>query len=185
LNLEPLRARGRALLCTVREREFWIDLGLRTLHLLVRAWAGFAPWAAGLGYRLVRHGLRTAFLLAFLAAAVLALVRAVPVAYGRLELIHQAGEAARQIHLKGEPEVRLELRRKAFAFGLDEAAFDEQVFHVEMVGVEGVEMCSVSFDFIHQVPVLGAWRVPVRIRGGAVELPVEPRKVSEESDWGN
>ena len=183
--MEALRAWARDLLGAARERDFWIDLGLRALGRLGRAWAACAPWAAGLGYRLVRHWLRSLVLLAFLAAAILALARSVPVAYGRLELIHQAGNAARQIRLKGEPEVLLELRRKAFAFGLSEAALDEQVFHVEMVSVEGVELCSVSFDFIHQVPVLGEWSLPVRIRGGAVELPVEQRTVSEDSDWGN
>ena len=183
--MEQLRARARDLLRAAREKDFWIGLGLRALRRLLCAWHAFAPWAAGLGYRLVRHWLRSAALLAFLAAAVLALVRGVPVAYARLELIHQAGDAARQIRLKGEPEVVLELRRRAFAFGLTEAAQDGQVFQVEMVSVEGVELCAVSFDFIHQVPVLGSWLVPVRIRGRAVELPVEPRTVPDDSNWGN
>lgn len=181
--LQALRTRARAFLRTAREPEFWLELGDRVVDRALRAWAAFAPWAAGWGNRVVRHGLRTGLLLAALVLPALALVRAVPVAYGRLELLHQAGQAARQIRLKGEPEVRLELRRKALAFGLSEAALDEGVFHLEMVSVEGIDLCSVSFDFIHQVPVLGEWRIPVRIRGTAVEQPVDPRPSTLDSEW--
>ena len=183
--IRRLRARARDLLRAAREPDFWFDLGDRVLERAGRAWAAFAPWAAGWGGRMVRQWLRSCLLLAALALPALALVRALPVAYGSLELRHQAGQAARQIRLKGEAQVLLELRRKAFAFGLSEAALDERVFHLEMVSVEGVELCSVSFDFIHQVPVLGDWRIPLRIRGTVVERPVDPMPSAEASDWGN
>jgi len=153
---------------------------LRSLPGRARAWwrNRLRPRLQGLPtevwQHLTAHRMRTlAGALLFVAAA-LAGIRTVPPIYGRYALAHAAGIAARQSRLKGEAQVVLELRHRAFELGLTEAAMEPEVFHLEAVLNDEGPCCRVTYDFVHVVHVLGRFRWPMRIQGDVTRLQVDP-----------
>ncbi len=167
-----------ALLRAGRWKEVAGWLSAWTRFLLGRAWDSFWGATETTGKRICRvlsRGVALALVLAFLSA----LVQAGSVTYGRYALISQARIAARQSRLKGEDRILRDLHARAFRLGFPEAALGPEAFEVADLQRGEFTFCSVSFDFIHVVRLLGAFPVSVRIRGSASALPVESLPVGE------
>lgn len=162
MSSEALKALAKALLA---RGAAWLRTRAlpRVLGFLAEAWQ-----------QLTAHRVRNLLVLALLAAAALGAARLVPVVYGRAALAHAAGDAARQSRIKGEDRVVWELRHRAFELGLTEGALEPDVFRLETGWNDDGPTCTVSYDFVHTVPVYGAWRVPVRVRGKVTRIQVEP-----------
>ena len=139
-------------------------------HLLRRP----CQWLAELGQALTAHRVRSALAALLLAGAGLVALRILPAVYGRYALAHAAGNAARQIRLKGEDRVLWELRGQAFDLGLVEVAMDPDGFLIETGYQEDLPVCTVSYAFTHVVPILGALRLPMRIQAKVTRAVVEP-----------
>jgi hypothetical protein len=151
----------------LRQLFTWLFLvGLKGFHqtlaflrVIVRFW----------NHRWTRRTIGTGL---FLAVGLTAF-RALPVIYARQALAHAAGDAARQLHLKGEARVLADLRRTAAGLGLLEAA-GEGVFRLQTVVEDGGTWCTISFDFNHEVDCYGFGKWPVPIRGKVLRLVREP-----------
>lgn len=112
-----------------------------------------------------------ALTLAVLAALLLTAGRVLPLVYGRFALAQEAATAAQQVTVLGEATVLARLQRKAFALGFTEAA-SADCFRLEYRREDGVELCAVSYDFIHSVDCYGVAKVPLRVQGQVVRAPM-------------
>lgn len=153
----------------LRVRLTWLlGMGLRGYRLIrsVLAWLRRALW---------NRSLKRLLGLALLLASFLVAGKAVPVVYGRFALAHAAGDAARQLRMKGEDRILRDLRRAAAELGLTEGATQPDAFQVA-VAYEGTGVwCTVSFDFVHEVDCYGFAKLPVTIRGKALRAVLEPQ----------
>jgi hypothetical protein len=152
----------------LRQLFTWLFLlGLAIFHQTL----GFLGWFS----RFLRHRwIKRAIGISLVLAVGLTAFRAVPVIYARFALAHAAGDAARQLHLKGEARVLADLRRAAAGLGLLEAAADGGVFRLQTADADGGTWCTISFDFTHEVDCYGFGRWPVAIRGKVLRLVQEP-----------
>ncbi|WP_306599554.1 hypothetical protein [Geothrix sp. 21YS21S-2] len=139
-----------------------------------RLWNRIRGFLDEVGQGLAAHRFRSTVALLILATALLAGARALPVVYGHYALRHAAGIAARQSRIKGEEGARASLRRRAFDLGLTEAALDADSFKLETGLTEEGPVCTVSYDFTHQVDVYGVFTLPVRFRGKVTGIQVDP-----------
>ncbi len=162
-----------ALLRAGRQKEVADWLLAWAQFLLGRVWGSFWGLRETTGRRIYRF-LCWGVTLALSLAVLHALVQSGSMVYGRYALISQARIAAKQYRLKGEERVFLDLHSRAFDLGFAEAAMGPEAFEVVSIQRDGLSYCSVSFDFIHVVEFLGEFPVSVRIRGSAVDLPMEP-----------
>lgn len=139
-----------------------------------RLWGRIRGFLGEVFQRFSAHRFRSTVALLVLAAALLAGARTLPVVYGHYALRHAAGIAARQSRIKGEEGARGTLRRRAFDLGLTEAALGEDVFKLETGLTDEGPVCTVSYDFTHQVNVYGVFTLPVRFRGEVTGVQVDP-----------
>jgi hypothetical protein len=158
------------------ERALWALARLRALAVPAgsRLWNRIRGFLGELAQRFTTHRFRSTVALLLLAAALLAGARALPVVYGHYALRHAAGIAARQSRIKGEEGARSTLRRRAFDLGLTEAALGEDVFKLEAGLTDEGPVCTVSYDFMHQVNVYGVFTLPVRFRGEVTGVQLDP-----------
>ena len=158
--------------------------GLPGLAARVLAWAAASwrytllPWCRTFPVELAQaiwsRRVRSCLATLPLAACVLAALRLLPAVYGRYALAHAAGNAARQVQLKGEERVLRELRRQAFELGLTEAALDPGTFHLDQEAAEQGSLCTVSYAFTHVVRFYGLATLPMRIEAKVTRQVVPP-----------
>ena len=106
--------------------------------------------------------------LAGLAALVLAAVQIVPPVYGRFALAQEATTAARRASALGEEVVLRKLTSAAFKLGYTEVALAPDTFKLEYSQEDGVNLATVSYDFVHEIDLYGVARLPLRVENRVV-----------------
>jgi len=110
--------------------------------------------------------------------------RLLPAVYSRYALAQAALTAAQQVNLKGEEQVLLDLRRQAFKLGLTEAALASDLFRLDCQETDHGQTCTVSYDFIHSVRIIGRFQLKMRIQnrvtGLALQVPALPAQGTED-----
>jgi hypothetical protein len=147
--------------------------------LALRLLCSFLAWAWGF---LAASRTRRLLSLAALTLALLAGVRLLPVLYGHYALAHEARTASEQSVAMGTERVVRNLQRAAFNLGFHEAALQPGVFTLEFAYEDGLQRCTVSYDFTHMVDFYGFKRVPLRIRHRVVRRTLDrlPSMAEEE-----
>lgn|GEM_PF-4464685 len=96
-----------------------------------------------------------------------------PLVTGRLALMSAAERLAQDSEGRNTQEMENELRRRAFRLGFRGAVIEPSAVSIERTYANGIELCTITFEFHREVDLLGLWRMSVPV-SGRVEEPVEP-----------
>ena len=96
-----------------------------------------------------------------------------PILTGRLARQSSAEALARGAGERNTLEVENALRRRAYRLGFRTAITEPLAVSVERSEVNGITLCTISYEFQREVDLFGFWRMRIPV-SGRVEEPVEP-----------
>ncbi len=145
-----------------------LTIGLPYLAIRGLVWLGRKAWQA----IVIHRGLQI-FLTLLLFIVLVGVWKFGPLVTGRLALQSAAETLARGSEGRSTVEVEHALRRKAFRMGFRSAITEASAVSVERTSVNGITLCTITFEFHQEVDLLGLWRRQMAVSGRAEE-PVEP-----------
>ena len=96
-----------------------------------------------------------------------------PLVTGRLALQSSAETLARGAGERNTLDVENALRRRAYRLGFRTAITEPFAVSVERSEINGITLCTISYEFHREVDLFGFWRMRIPV-SGRVEEPVEP-----------
>ena len=171
-----MRPAGNAFLGFIVQAPDWLfGRLLRCLHGL---WA-ILQWIME-AFRHFRVGRLLA--LGVCAGLALAAFQIVPPVYGRFALAQEAATAARRSTILGQEKALRKLTGAAFKLGFTEVALAPDTFKLEFSHEDGVDLATVSYDFVHEIDLCGVAKLPLRVQDQVVKptMPV-PKAADPEA----